>query len=186
MAIMWLFIAWSFSWPAVFHDMTRQVLKHGQGLGYVKTYDLDVDGILGQYCLSSQTTFYIITDWLIITTEQLEKKRKILLDRLYKELVGIKQELSEGKLGCHHKCRSMMLGSLMLEKASHRDLPLEDQDDYSNLALFRFVTMVNNFRPIDWYTDHYNRPHLCNPKLSMQPVINEITKDLMVKLSDFQ
>ncbi|EKJ74412.1 hypothetical protein FPSE_05419 [Fusarium pseudograminearum CS3096] len=66
-AIMWLFIAWSFSWPAVFQDTAHQVLQRGQGLSYVTTHDLDVDGIL----------------------EQLDKKRKSTLDLLRQGLEDI-------------------------------------------------------------------------------------------------
>ncbi|GKU20859.1 unnamed protein product [Fusarium langsethiae] len=100
--------------------MACQVELHGQGLGHVTTHDLEIDEILGK----------------------LEIERKILLDRLYSGLTGIKQRLLEGKIGCHHECRSMMPGSLMMEKFKKPDLPLEDKDKYRSFSVYGFIDLI--------------------------------------------
>lgn len=47
-AIMWLFIAWGFSWPNIFASMARMVVEGGQGLKHVETHDLPIGPMLGQ------------------------------------------------------------------------------------------------------------------------------------------
>jgi hypothetical protein len=46
--IMWLYIAWVFSWPKLFSEMGRIIWEHGMGLELVEAKDLPVGQLLGQ------------------------------------------------------------------------------------------------------------------------------------------
>ncbi|CEI63875.1 unnamed protein product [Fusarium venenatum] len=165
-AIMWLSVAWVFSWPNAFSRLATLVVQDGLALADITTDDLPIATIL----------------------ENLEAKRKSSIVRFINALAELEQKLTHGKLGCNEKCRSMMIGSLILEKQKYPDLILKKEIDCRRVSLSGLITAVNAFSSIEWIDPaSRSRPHQCNPTKFMEPIIKSVQDDAkLLKLSDFK
>ncbi|CAF3573994.1 unnamed protein product [Fusarium graminearum] len=167
-SIMWLYISWVFSMPITFSNMLGLAVKDGLDLFNITTHDLPVATVL----------------------ETAEAKRKKAILCLITELAAIERKLIYGQLGCSQKCRSMMIGSLALEKQKNPHLVLKGENDCrSRISLSRVIHAVNSFGPIEWIdpASRFNGAHMCNVTQLMQPVIEsvlQVTK--LLQLSDFK
>ncbi|KAH7269269.1 uncharacterized protein BKA55DRAFT_531926 [Fusarium redolens] len=101
MSIMWLWITWVFSWPSDFTSAAYREVRNSEGLDHVDTHDLPVAMLL----------------------EKLEKKRQWALELFCAKLVTLRAELREGRVGCSHKCRCILLGAIdAAEYDMHQEL----------------------------------------------------------------
>ncbi|RGP66329.1 hypothetical protein FSPOR_6707 [Fusarium sporotrichioides] len=163
--IMWLFIAWVFSWPNTFAEMARLTVRAGEGRGRVETHDLAIAQIL----------------------DDLDVKRKHAINQLTEELRILDGNLRHAKIGCNNTCRSVMLGSLVIEKLNNRDLVTSwGHLGCHGVSLSRVIVAINDFAPTEW-REASNRVHPCNATKLMQPTIDEVENTLKrLRITEFK
>ncbi|XEU97720.1 hypothetical protein FSHL1_003006 [Fusarium sambucinum] len=165
-AIMWLSIAWVFSWPITFTQLATLAVQDGLVLTDVTTGDLPIASIL----------------------ENLEAQRKSSITRFIIALAELEKELTNGKVGCNKKCRSMMIGSLILEKQNYPDLRLKKKIVFKKVSLSELIAAVDAFSSIEWIDPaSSSHPHQCNLTKFMEPIIKNIQDEIkLLKLSGFK
>ncbi|KAL3605355.1 hypothetical protein FPOAC2_00299 [Fusarium poae] len=162
--IMWLVIALVFSWDFVFHMAAYTVVHGGEGLSRVTIHDLPFLEIL----------------------EELNKKRTRAIFELRQKLRTVDRELRKGEIGCDNTCRSMMVGSLVIEKETNRDLITTTCINHNAVSLSKVITAIKEFAPTVWH-DSTGCAHACSAAKLMLPSIKQVKDEIAtITLSDFQ
>ncbi|CAG7561254.1 unnamed protein product [Fusarium equiseti] len=133
--ILLLSVAWVFSLETVSSKTACLAVKNGHGLCHIETYDLPIAGML----------------------DTLDRERVKAIHRLLSELKDLTGKLLGDRLGCHHKCRSLLIGSLAREYHKSPSLNIKD-GKYDGLSLQNAINTRNAFFDVDW------AGHYCSPK----------------------
>ncbi|EXK96548.1 hypothetical protein FOQG_03552 [Fusarium oxysporum f. sp. raphani 54005] len=167
-SIMWLWIAWVFSWSSDFHFAAYREARNSEGLDHVDTHDLPIAMLL----------------------EKLEKKRKWSLEVFSDRLVFLRAELLARSFGCSDKCRCILLGAIDAAKYDmHKRLAtsgppysgisighIDDIWDYIDLPDCREASEIKR-----------GSPRCCSLQKLMSPTFDKIFDEFgKIKITDFQ
>ncbi|KAG9508096.1 hypothetical protein J7337_001656 [Fusarium musae] len=140
--ILWLYISWVFSWHESFADMAMLIWKHGEGLDFVKTYDLPIAEVF----------------------ENLDSKRQEAIKTVLEELDNMIRELQDdhvddtvwddwGGPAIDHVRRCMTLGSALREKRRLDKLDPHLKAPYTGYSFSKIISMVHEFRSLEYHDE---------------------------------
>jgi hypothetical protein len=132
------------------------IWKHGEGLDLVKTYDIPIAEILGEYFwIQNNSCETLLTLWI----EKLDNKRQEAITAVLDELDKMTRELQEDQVDdtlwndgypqIDHARRCMTLGSALREKRRLDKLYPPLKVLYTGYSFAKVVTMVNEFRALE-------------------------------------
>ncbi|KAF5688932.1 hypothetical protein FDENT_4648 [Fusarium denticulatum] len=166
--IMFLFLAWVFSWSEVFSSMAYLVLEKGEGLEHVSTYNLPIAMIL----------------------RKLNDKRVWALNLVYRNLGPLRKQLHDGRRACSTQCKYMSLGAL----DSHREAMKKEFGSWEYTAkdrsVYRVRSLLGKFPSLEWKCLNDKdkaHPKGCSIEGYMESTFKEIEESFtQIQLSDFK
>ncbi|KAF5598097.1 hypothetical protein FPANT_3861 [Fusarium pseudoanthophilum] len=166
--IMFLCLAWVFSWPEVFKPMAYLVLEKGEGLKHVRSYDLPIAPIL----------------------EKLDDKRVWALNLVYRNLRPLRKQLHDGRRACCTECKYMSLGTLDAHKEAMKKEFGSWEYTAEDRSVYRVRSLLGKFPPLEWKCPNDKdkaHPKKCSIEGYMESTFKEIEESFkQVQLADFQ
>ncbi|SCV33221.1 uncharacterized protein FFB14_04396 [Fusarium fujikuroi] len=167
-SIMWLWIAWVFSWPSEFNRAAYGHLRYSQGLDLVDTHDLPIAMIL----------------------EKLAKKREWSLETFSAKLVSLRTDHLDIRAGCDRRCRHILLGAIQdAEYTMHNKLVISGPPYYW-ISIGEINDIWENIDSDDCRDSREIKrgfPRPCGLKKLMNPTFDEIVAEFSkINIADFQ
>ncbi|KAI1383756.1 uncharacterized protein F4822DRAFT_49870 [Hypoxylon trugodes] len=138
--ILWILISLVFDKKALFRDVTKTALEHGQG--GLPTLGLPI----------------------AVVADEIDEQRQEFVHRVFTHMHGLLGLLRDGEAGCSFECSSMMLGALTMQMHSHGILDPQPQPPYSGYGIKSVMELVRGFKSPEWSTPTHRRSyaHGCN------------------------
>ncbi|KAG9508097.1 hypothetical protein J7337_001657 [Fusarium musae] len=167
-SIMWLWIAWVFSWPSEFKRAAYGHLRCSQGLELVDTHDLPIAMIL----------------------EKLAKKREWSLETFSAKLDTLRADHLELGAGCDPRCREILLGAIQAGEYKMNNKLVVSGPPYHWISIEEINDIWEDIDSADC-RDRWDikrgLPRPCGLKKSMKPTFDEIVAEFSnINIADFQ
>ncbi|CVK84799.1 uncharacterized protein FMAN_01726 [Fusarium mangiferae] len=157
-SVMWLWIAWVFTWPSEFGKAAYREVYHSQGMDLIDTHDLPV----------------------AILLEKLEGKRKWSFEFFTARLATLRDELLELRVGCNHKCRCILLGAIdAAEHEMHKRL-MASGLPYDGISISHVAEIWEDIDSPDCCDSSERKrghPRDCSLRKLIQPTFDEIVAE---------